>query len=71
MSAHASPDQSPDSDARLARVEEALGFTERTVEQLSGEIADINKRLQSLAKRLAALEDRLGALEDPDTEPPP
>jgi uncharacterized coiled-coil protein SlyX len=45
--------------ARLDRVEESLAFTERAVEQLSTEIADMNRRVQALTRRIALIEQRL------------
>lgn len=50
---------------RLVRLEEHAGFTEHSVEQLSAEIAECNKRMHALHARLAALEDRLGRLLQP------
>lgn len=50
---------SPTDRSRLDRLEEGLAFTERAVEQLSTEIADINRRVQAITKRLAAIELRL------------
>ena len=59
----------PGADERIGRLEESLAFTERTVEQLSGEIAEMNWRLQAMGKRLAALEERLTKLaETPEEE---
>ena len=51
-------------------MEESLAFTERAVEQLSGEIAEMNRRLQAIGKRLASLEERLSKMsEAPEAEP--
>jgi uncharacterized coiled-coil protein SlyX len=46
--------------ARLERVEEGLAFTERTVEQLSAEMAELHRRVRDLGRKLAAMEERLG-----------
>ena len=64
-----SPHQSfPDPGSRLTRLEEAIGHTDRTAEQLSAEIVSLNQRVQAVSKRLAALESRLGELESPEEE---
>jgi uncharacterized coiled-coil protein SlyX len=62
------PNPGSDPASRLDRVEESLGYTERTVEQLSAEIADLNKRLQALTKRLASLEAGLSKLQGSEDE---
>lgn len=49
---------------RLDRIEEHAAFTERTVEQLGEEIAEINRRVRELLKRLEGLESRLGRVAD-------
>ncbi len=54
-----SQSMSADDRGRLDRVEEGLAFTERAVEQLSTEIADINRRVQLVTRRLALIEQRL------------
>ncbi len=54
-----SQSMSADDRARLDRLEESLAFTERAVEQLSTEIADINRRVQVITRRLAQIEQRL------------
>lgn len=46
-------------------MEESLGYTDRTVEQLSAEIVDMNKRMQAMGKRLAVLEAGLRKLKEP------
>ncbi len=58
----------PNPSERLDRIEESHGYTERTVEQLSAEIADMNKRMQAMGKRLAALEAGLQKLKEPGEE---
>lgn len=55
-----SPRDPTSGDTRVQRLEEHAAFTEHTVEQLSGEIADLNKRMAELLKRLQSLEGRLG-----------
>jgi uncharacterized coiled-coil protein SlyX len=52
----------PPDDPRLTRLEEHAAFTEHTVEQLSTEIAELNRRLAETARRIQALEDRLTRL---------
>ena len=58
----------PNPSDRLDRVEESLGYTDRTVEQLSAEIADMNKRMQAMGKRLAAIEAGLQKLKETGEE---
>lgn len=58
----------PNPSERLDRVEESLGYTDRTVEQLSAEIADMNKRMQALTKRLAVLEAGLEKMKETGEE---
>ena len=53
----------PDIPRRLDRLEESQGYSERMVELLSAEIADMNKRVQVMGKRLAALEVGLSKLQ--------
>lgn len=56
----AEPPEPQNPDPRLTRLEEHAAFTEHTVDQLSTEIAELNKRLAELAKKMHGLEDRLG-----------
>lgn len=57
-------------DPRLTRLEEHAAFTEHTVDQLSTEIAALNKRLLELTKKMATLEARLTKLlEEPQQDP--
>lgn len=57
-------------DPRLTRLEEHAAFTEHTVDQLSTEIAALNKRLLELTKKMATLESRLSKfLEEPQQDP--
>ncbi len=62
------PNPTPDIRQRVDRLEESQGYTERTVEQLSAEIADMNKRMQVMGKRLAALEAGLQKLKETGEE---
>lgn len=70
---NASPD-APDArdprDERLMALEEHAAFAERTVEHLSGEIAELNKRMHGLSTRVQSLEDRLRKLLEPAAESP-
>lgn len=47
----------------MIRLEERAGFTEHTVEQLSGEIARAYTLIDRLNRRIADLERRLGVVE--------
>ncbi|MGE3107351.1 MAG: SlyX family protein [Phycisphaerales bacterium] len=64
----------PSHDA-IRRIEENLLHTERTVEDLSGEIAQLHSRMRDLARQLESLERRLIRVinsppaPDPHTEP--
>ena len=58
-------------DARLVRLEEAVGFADHTTQQLSTEIAALNREVSGLARRLASLERRLTELNDTITEAAP
>lgn len=60
-----------DHDARLTRLEEAVGFTDRTGEQLNEQIVALNREVGSLSRRLASLERRLTDLHDSITEAAP
>ena len=55
-------DGRPDLEARIQKLEEHIGFAERTAEELSGEIAMLNDRVRMMMKRLDALEKRLESL---------
>jgi uncharacterized coiled-coil protein SlyX len=50
------PQQTAD---RLQRLEESQGFAERTIEQLHGEVAALNRQLGQAGERLRRLEARL------------
>lgn len=59
----------PDANAhRLTTLEEHAAFTERTVEQLSSEVAELGKRIHTLAARVEALEARLRKALEPPAE---
>ncbi|MCC5824339.1 MAG: SlyX family protein [Phycisphaerales bacterium] len=60
----------PDPD-RLTRLEEAVGFIDHTANQLSGEIAALNREVAHLTRRLESLERRLGELHDAVVDAPP
>lgn len=49
-------------DEQVRKLQEAQGFTEHAVEQLSAEIAELNRRLGQALTRLARLEQRLERL---------
>jgi uncharacterized coiled-coil protein SlyX len=53
-------------DDRAKKIEEAQGFTEHAVEQLSAEIAELNRRLTQALTRLARVEARLERLASGD-----
>ncbi len=54
-----------DLPARLQRIEESQGFAERTIEELSAEIAGLNRRLAEAQSRLLRVESRLQQLLEP------
>lgn len=59
--------------ARLTRLEESSVFTERTVETLGAEIAEINRRLREAVRRVGLIERRLAREPDADrgvSDPP-
>ncbi|MFI4854901.1 MAG: SlyX family protein [Phycisphaerales bacterium JB065] len=53
----------PNPDQRITNLEERHGFTEHTVEQLSGELARAYKLIDRLHQRIADLERRIGVVE--------
>lgn len=69
--------QGADQHDRLTRIEEGLGFCERTSEQLGEEIRALGKRVAEVARRVEAMERRLAGAIPPepqqatDEEPPP
>lgn len=69
-------DSASNEPERLQRLEEHAGFTEHTLDQLTVEILELNKRLAALAKRLDAFEGRLTEIQltgpaGPPVEKPP
>lgn len=62
------PSSHAPSDHRVTALEEHAAFSERTIEHLSTEIAELNRRCRVLSDRLALLEQRLGSLLDDDDE---
>lgn len=68
----AAPD--PEISSRLTRVEEACAFAQHDLDQLSSEVAEINRRLADLLRRVESLERRLAEADndiDPTPVPPP
>ena len=46
-------------DQQLRRLEEHAAFSERAIDQLSAEMAEINRRLLTLTNRLERMEHRI------------
>ena len=57
-------DHTDQTKQRLEKVEEHAAFSERTIEQISGEVFELSKRLADVAGRLGRLEEKLGGLAD-------
>jgi uncharacterized coiled-coil protein SlyX len=51
-------------EARLRRVEEAAGFNEHTIEQLSAHMLALSRTMDTMVRRLASLERRLAKLSE-------
>lgn len=51
-----------DEAGRIQRLEEAVGFSEHTIEQLNEQVLALSARLEQLVRRLAATEARLAKL---------
>jgi len=49
---------------RIEKLEEATAYADRTVEQLSGEVFELNKKLEKALARVARLESRLQNVAD-------
>jgi uncharacterized coiled-coil protein SlyX len=58
-------------EARLARLEESIGFAEHALGQLSDEVRLLNQRLRDLGKKINSLEARLAAERQPKDVPGP
>ncbi|MFG0245991.1 MAG: SlyX family protein [Phycisphaerales bacterium JB052] len=56
---------------RLERLEHAMGFADRHVEILSGEVVELNKTMTSMARRIERLESRLVEINEKVGEAPP
>lgn len=65
-----SPDQAVPLADRVERLETHASFAEHTTDQLSDEIAQLNKRLHSLTTRMDLLEERLRRMLSPPDAPP-
>lgn len=66
----------PDDNARVTRLEEAVGFIDHASGQLGREVAAVNREVALLSRRLELLERRLldvanGVGEAPPMTPPP
>lgn len=74
MSTTPHPDRPrPDDPQRVQRLEESVGFTEHTVEQLAQQLNELLKQTGHLARRLDAMERRLEVLtsgDGPDADSP-
>ena len=57
-------DQLHTTDARITKLEESVGYSDHTIDQLSSEIARVNQAVLSLSRRLIHLESRLSELND-------
>lgn len=57
--AHPAPDNPVE---RLNRVEEAAAFTDRSVELLTEQLLDLDRRMRQLASRLETIESRLSGV---------
>jgi uncharacterized coiled-coil protein SlyX len=68
-----SPDDIPPlaDDARIQRLEEALGFTEHTVDELSDQVRALGTQMDACLRRLTALENRLAAMQNGQGDPEP
>lgn len=53
-----------DTTKRIETLEEHDAFNERAIEQMSGEVFELAKRLNDVAARLGRIEERLGGLAD-------
>lgn len=55
------PNDSPQSDPRLERIEEIVSFSERAIEEIHDQLFAIHDRLDTLNARLAKLEQQAAA----------
>lgn len=67
---------SQNNEDRIDKLEESVGYTDRQIEILSGEVAQLNKSMLGLSRRFAHIEARLSELndrvaDDPGNVPPP
>lgn len=65
-----------DLSARVEDLETMIAHQARTIDELSDELARVNRRLERFEKTLVAVADRLGAMEDvalprPEARKPP
>jgi uncharacterized coiled-coil protein SlyX len=67
---HRSSTPDPALANRIQRLEEHAGFAEHTIDQLSVEIRELNKRLADTVRRIASLEVRLTKMQDTAPESP-
>lgn len=51
-------------EARLTRLEEAIGFTDHAQEQLAAEVRLLSNRLHEFGRRISEIESRLGLVFD-------
>lgn len=58
------PGESQHHHDRIEKLEEASAYADRTVEQLSGEVFELNKKLEKTLARVARLESRLQSVAD-------
>jgi uncharacterized coiled-coil protein SlyX len=58
-------------DGRIQRLEEALGFTEHTVDELSDQVRALGTQMDACLRRLTALENRLAAMQSGQGDPEP
>jgi len=61
----------PQLEERVERLEHSGGFTDRTIDILSGEVAELNKAMMAMSRRLERLESRVVEINDKVGETPP
>lgn len=60
----------PASEDRLMRIEESVAYTERAAEELTAQVLDLHRRLDTVMKRLEQIERRVNeALTPPEPDP--